>query len=81
MPISEIYIMMADWAATSEEKKGISPRLWFKENVVSEGGKKWKFTDEQLAVIKKCLSFFNGKINPSLKRDYGLETNSLSVGK
>ena len=73
MPISEIYIMMADCTATSEEKSGKSARDWFKKSVVNVGGDRWIFSDEQLKVIEKCLDFFEDKIDPKMKRDYGFE--------
>lgn len=73
MPIPEIYVMMADWTATSEEKTGKSAKDWFKKAVVSEGGNRWNFSEEQLKVIRECLDFFEDKIDPDMKRNYGLE--------
>lgn len=71
MPLEYIYEMMADWAATAEER-GTSLIKWYTDGVVNVGGVHWKFTDGAAAEIAKCVNFLKDKIDPSMKRNYGL---------
>lgn len=79
MPIEEIFIMVADWTATAEEKGGKNAWDWFNKCVVNVGGDRWIFTDEQIEIIKACLEFLEDKVDPSLKRDYGLHSFDPAV--
>lgn len=68
MPDIFIYEMMADWAATCEEKGGML-KDWYNKNV----GTRWIFSEHQKEIMLKCINFLSDNIDSSLKRDYGLK--------
>lgn len=71
MELPYIYEMLADWAATAEER-GTSIKSWFTATVINVGGNRWSFSDEAVQVMMDCIPFLEKKIDKSLKRNYGL---------
>lgn len=71
MPLKYIYEMLADWAATAEERGG-TVESWYKFAVVNVGGKRWKFSVNAVKAMEKCIPYLDSILDKSLKRDYGL---------
>lgn len=71
MPMKYLYEMLADWAATAEERGG-KIRDWYNKCVVNVGGNRWKFRENQIEVMEPCIEFLDKHLDSSMKRDYGL---------
>lgn len=71
MPTKYVYEMLADWAATAEERGG-KVIDWAKASVINLGGKRWSFSDEAIDIMEDIIPYLDGEIEPSMKRDYGL---------
>ena len=69
MPLKYIYEMIADWAATAEEH-GTKIIDWYDKCVLRQH--RWIFSREQIQTILECISYLQPRIDPMLKRDYGL---------
>lgn len=71
MPLEYVYEMLADWASTAEERGG-TVDSWYRASVINVGGKRWKFSDEAVDIMEEIIPWLDGKLDKSLKRDYGL---------
>lgn len=71
MPLKYVYEMLADWAATAEERGGTIDS-WYRSSVIEVGGKRWHFSKEIINTIEDIIPWLDSKIDKSLKRDYGL---------
>ena len=67
MPDTYLYEMMADWAATAEER-GSTIESYGSKSI----NKRWFFSDHQVEIMWKCINYLDKKVDPSQKRDYGL---------
>ena len=67
MPDKYIYEMMADWAATAEEK-GNEIRNWY-DLCVNEK-KRWYFNAHQKDIMEKCMDYLQQFIDPTKERVY-----------
>lgn len=70
MPDKYIYEMMADWAATAEER-GSKIVDWFNKAIVND--KRWIFNSRQIDTIKKCIDFLEPLVDKNKKRNYGFK--------
>ena len=68
MPDKYLYEMMADWAATAEEK-GTKIKDWYDLCVTQR--KRWIFSEHQKEIMLKCMDCLQKFIEPGMKRDYG----------
>lgn len=71
MPLKYVYEMLADWAATAEERGG-TVESWYKASVINAGGKRWSFSREANEEMENCIPYLDMILDKSLKRDYGL---------
>lgn len=71
MPIKYVYEMLADWAATAEERGG-RVADWMNKCVMNVGGNRWTFSDEAVDIMEDVVPWLDQKIDPHLKRNYGL---------
>lgn len=76
MPDKYVYEMMADWAATAEER-GTMIKDWYERCV----GQRWIFNDHQKEIMVKCIEFLDPLKDETKKRTYGFKYVDPAVRK
>lgn len=76
MPDKYIYEMMADWAATAEER-GSKIIDWYKKCV----GARWYFSRHQQELMLNCIAYLDTKLDNSYQANYNMNYVDPALAK